>query len=1422
MSGDVEENPGPSSQRTHTNIPCDGCKKTIRAPDHLKSALMCAEKGCTTRCHRAPKCSMIKRYSTKDHWKCSSHNPLAKPAQPAQPADPETSKVKKPCAKKGCPTKFCRKNEFQCCKCQRYFHQSCTGILSRAVREQYLKTKAPWTCPECEKLQNQEPPTIPEFAEDTLESGKIRGETKQSLRIVQWNADSISTKILELQDRLTSDDIDVCLVQETKLKEGSRTPKLEGYTCIRADRKLKNAGGGLLILIKSSIIYEQLDAVAIEATESLSIKVRMDKRNWIYITNVYIPPCNSIGQDSINLRTDSIPTFNTSLICGDFNAHHSLWDDIQPADERGEQMVDWAIEKELTIMNDNSTTRVSRTTGNESSPDVELCGAKWAGKFEWSVGESIGSSDHLPIYITINSSVKHQSVFGKRPRWRSNGVHWADFTKEVEEKLQAELNEEGTLPGKLASQIRQFTDILLQAGHKHIGKVKPGRNTRVWLTPPVRAAIRQRNNLRRKIKTHRREWIEQCKAVKEEINIAKQQKWRDIVEDAIDSADDKKIWSFIKSISGTTAATPIGEVMTHHGRRLTSSKAKANIFSSHYASVSRLKFNKDERATNRAAKQMLRSSSVDDQSCRPLTMPELKKAIARMRARGAPGPDDIPPTFIKALGQTAQTILLQLFNTSFDSASIPQEWRNAIIIPLLKLGKAPSSLSSYRPVSLTSCLVKTLERTIADRLYYITESSNMLSNLQAGFRSHRSCEDQILKITQLIEDGFQRKKCERSVLALLDYSKAFDQVWRQKLLLSMHQKNIPMKFIRWLNCFLSDRQAKVQFANTTSRFRPMRQGLPQGSVLSPLLFILFINNLAEILPENAHVAMFADDVTLLATHRDKKQAERELQDLVDIVAAWSKEWKLTLNADKCEICFFTTSTNEAKWSPSITIDGKQLKHEPNPRLLGVTLDRQLCFGKHVDNVTKSATNKLKVLSKLSYSDWGSDKFQLFRVYQAVVRSRLDYSASAWQPWISTTQMSRLETVQNKCLRAVTGQTRSTPVEALRLEAGTSSYATISKRLALTSYEKAARLPRGHPRRELLEKDVPKRNTRTSWRSTGNSLSNLLPNTAHDRDPIAMSSRPPWIDKGSYSVATTVPGVNRKGDLQPDKLREAAIDCLKSHHASTVIYTDGSASAGTKDGGSAAIIATGDFLQPGTAERIMQRGAPFTSSFEEELQAMHSAVNWCIENQAPSTHTLIATDSQSLCQSLLGNSPIVDKLKRQLDLCAGRISIQWIPGHADIPGNELADAAAKEAASAFDTVPRATSIRGIMPAINSTVKDEPPSHTRTAAVYSQFSIGKEQTVTKRADQTMLARIRSGHSMLFKAYKHRVTAKGDPRCNRCSEAKDDTLEHWLDCAGTAEERMRNFGTIHVDLPDLTRLPRESVALARKTLFRGAERC
>jgi hypothetical protein len=248
-----------------------------------------------------------------------------------------------------------------------------------------------------------------------------------------------------------------------------------------------------------------------------------------------------------------------------------------------------------------------------------------------------------------------------------------------------------------------------------------------------------------------------------------------------------------------------------------------------------------------------------------------------------------------------------------------------------------------------------MKRLIAKRIFHIMEKSGSFSNLQVGFRRGRSCEDQILKITQAIENGFQRKKMERSTLVLLDFSSAFDTVWRQRLLISMSEQGIPLQIIRWICSFLDNRQAKVRFGDSMSKSRIIRQGLPQGSVLYPLLFIMYINNLAVLLPESETIAMFADDVSILSTRRSKEEATRAAQAAVDIVVKWSAEWKLTLNSTKSEVSFFTTYTHEAKWRPVISVDGKRIPFTEHPRLLGVYLDCQLSFHYHTKEIAGAAS-----------------------------------------------------------------------------------------------------------------------------------------------------------------------------------------------------------------------------------------------------------------------------------------------------------------------------------------------------------------------------------------------------------------------------------------------------------------------------------
>ena len=205
-----------------------------------------------------------------------------------------------------------------------------------------------------------------------------------------------------------------------------------------------------------------------------------------------------------------------------------------------------------------------------------------------------------------------------------------------------------------------------------------------------------------------------------------------------------------------------------------------------------------------------------------------------MKRKSAAGPDDIPPTFLKALGQEARKELLIIFNTgSLNTGSCPQEWQNATIIPLLKVGKPSSKVESFRPVSLTSCVVKTLERMIANRLSYLVETRGWLTDSPAGFRRGRSCEDQVIRMTQSVSDGFQRKKPERTVMVLLDFSRAYHRVWRQELLRTTIEKDVSRNFLRWIAGFLRNRQGRVQYANSTGKYMKIRQRVPQGSVLPP-------------------------------------------------------------------------------------------------------------------------------------------------------------------------------------------------------------------------------------------------------------------------------------------------------------------------------------------------------------------------------------------------------------------------------------------------------------------------------------------------------------------------------------------------------------------------------------------------------------
>ena len=191
------------------------------------------------------------------------------------------------------------------------------------------------------------------------------------------------------------------------------------------------------------------------------------------------------------------------------------------------------------------------------------------------------------------------------------------------------------------------------------------------------------------------------------------------------NSDGQNMWNVIQGLNGTPDADSPNEAMTHNGRTITDTKSKAYVFINHYARVNKLKMSQSDRDINRQFTKSIKVPSADDESCAPILMSELQSATKKMKGKGAAGPDNIPPSFLKSLGPLALKELLSIFNSSFSLAHSPRIWRVATIIPLLKAGKSPSEVASFRPISLTSCVVKLLERIRAGRLYYIAETNNM-------------------------------------------------------------------------------------------------------------------------------------------------------------------------------------------------------------------------------------------------------------------------------------------------------------------------------------------------------------------------------------------------------------------------------------------------------------------------------------------------------------------------------------------------------------------------------------------------------------------------------------------------------------------------------------------------------------------------
>ena len=280
---------------------------------------------------------------------------------------------------------------------------------------------------------------------------------------------------------------------------------------------------------------------------------------------------------------------------------------------------------------------------------------------------------------------------------------------------------------------------------------------------------------------------------------------------------------------------------------------------------------------------------------------------------------------------------------------------------------------------------------VLGRLTYLLEQRDILSPVQAGFRPGRLTVDQVLLLSQSIADSFyQSKPGARTVLDTVDFAKAFDSVWHSALLSKLLSLGLLLCFVEWIRSYLSNCRTKVRICNSYSRLFRLQRGVPQGSVLVPVLFSLFINDLPTFLLTSVKISLYADD--LWATSPNVESATSTGQAALDLLVEWSSKWRLSLNPLKFDSFFFSLDPYQSRIQPSLYILNTSLKFNPHPTFLGVTFDRTLSFKHHVLSLRKKFHSRFRAFRSIASASCSPSKESLCTLYKAFIRPILTYAS----------------------------------------------------------------------------------------------------------------------------------------------------------------------------------------------------------------------------------------------------------------------------------------------------------------------------------------------------------------------------------------------------------------------------------------------
>ena len=768
------------------------------------------------------------------------------------------------------------------------------------------------------------------------------------------------------------------------------------YNIYRRDRNIH--GGGVFIAVSNDYISSNV-TIQENNSEIVWAKVDLNSTKSLLLGNFYRPPDAEIEtfeglQKSVQQLTKSINNKHV-ILGGDFNLPDIDWNTktVNPGGKNKQ-----FSESVLDLMDDYSLEQVVQepTIGKNI---LDLCFTNQPSLVN-KVNIVSGISDH--DIVIMDSSIKPKFNKKKsRKVYRFTDENIASVRRGLE-LLNTKFLKSNPHFNSVDKNWSFFKTSIQQVVEKYVpSKMTSTRYHLPWMDKNLKKLSSNKHKLYNRAKsTGKSEDWDKFKLVKhqcqKERRASHNQYVADLLKTSYEEKTSKKFWKYIKSRKTDNVEV---QPLRSEGKLHSDDKDKAEILNKQFKSV----FTKD-------------SESFKEQSLHKPQFPKIKeihicekgvtKLLKELKVNSASGPDDISNRILKHSAEELSPVLTFIFRQSLTNGILPSDWLKANVVPMYKKSDKQQA-ENYRPVSLTSVCCKIMEHVLCKHLRNHLDRCNILTKFQHGFRRHHSCETQLLITLDDILKNYDQK--HQLDIIILDFSKAFDKVSHNLLLTKLYSMGVSGAVHKWISAFLHNRTQRVVVNGVFSDDAPVSSGVPQGSVLGPLLFLCYINDLPNCV--KSQVRLFADDSLLYRTINSVHDAV-QLQEDLTALEVWANTWKMHFNPTKCYLMRYCRSRTPII-TPYILRNHKLAEHVTNP-YLGVLLSNDAKWSKHISAICNQANATLGFLRRNLYN-CPKDLKKL--AYIALVRSKLEYASCVWNPYL-VKDITLLEKIQRRSVRFI--------------------------------------------------------------------------------------------------------------------------------------------------------------------------------------------------------------------------------------------------------------------------------------------------------------------------------------------------------------------------------------------------------------------